>query len=248
MKGTPLAPHPTLPEYYGDDSRREKFVREIFDDTAPWYDWIISFSSFGSGDWYRREALKKAGLKPGMKMLDVATGTGVVARAAREVTGSTKDVVGVDVSIGMLLSARKRIGVEMAQGMTEQLPVRSGLFDLVTVGFAMRHFADLRAAFSEYHRVLKPGGKALILEITAPESRLARGFLGFYMGGVVPLAARIYSRNPDTQKLFKYYWDTTEHCVRPKTILDTLTEAGFSDVKREVELGIFSAYSGVRND
>lgn len=242
----PLAPHPTLPQYYGNDEHREQFVREIFDDTAPWYDWVISFSSFGSGDWYRREELKRIGVTKGTKLLDVATGTGVVARAAREITGETKNIVGVDVSLGMLLSSRKRIGVEMVQGMTERLPIRSASFDVISVGFAMRHFSDLRAAFSEYFRVLRPGGKVLILEITAPESRLARAFLGVYMGGIVPVVARIYSRNADTQKLFSYYWETTRTCVRPETIMDALRDVGFADVEREKQLGIFSAYSGIK--
>lgn len=242
MSSNPLPPHPTLSQYYGDDTRREKFVREIFDDTAPWYDWVIAFSSFGSGDWYRREALKRNGFTAETRLLDVATGTGVVARAGRDLAGDAKNIVGVDVSIGMLLSARRRIGVEMAQGMTEQLPIRSGTFDMVSVGFALRHFADLRAAFSEYFRVLKPGGKVVILEITAPESRIARAFLGVYMGGVVPVVARIYSRNADTQKLFKYYWDTTRTCVRPQTIIDAMKEVGFANVERQKDIGIFSAY------
>src|SRR5438128_5405357 len=72
----PLAPHPPLETYYGDATRREGFVRTIFDDTAPWYDQTISFMSFGSGDRYRRDAVVRNGLEPGMKMLDVASGTG----------------------------------------------------------------------------------------------------------------------------------------------------------------------------
>lgn len=242
----PIPPHPTLRRYYADDSRRESFVREIFDKTAPFYDGVNRFFSFGSGDRYRREALKKAGLTAGMKLLDVATGTAAVARAARDVTGSTKNIVGVDLSIGMLLAARKQIGVQVAQGQTERLPVRGETFDLVSVGFALRHFADLRRTFAEYHRVLKRGGRVLILEITAPGSRMARFALGAYMGGVVPLMARIYSRDRETEKLFRYYWHTTENCVPPQTILDALAGAGFRDVRRDVELGVFSAYTGVK--
>src|ERR1043165_3600761 len=101
-----LAPHPPLPEYYGEASKREGFVRTIFDDTAPWYDQTISFMSFGSGDRYRRVAVLRNGLQAGMRMLDVASGTGVVARAALEATKNELDVVALDPSIGMLLAGR----------------------------------------------------------------------------------------------------------------------------------------------
>jgi demethylmenaquinone methyltransferase / 2-methoxy-6-polyprenyl-1,4-benzoquinol methylase len=240
----PLAPHTPLTKYYGDPSQREHYVREIFDETAPWYDWAIRFMSFGSGAWYRREALKRIGLKPGMRLLDVATGTGVVARAAAEVTKSNRAVVGVDASIGMLHSARMQSA--KVQGAAESIPIRSQSFDALTIGFALRHFADLRAVFEECHRVLRPGGRVLILEITAPESRIPRALLGAYMGRVVPTALRIRSRSARAAELFRYYWETTRDCVRPEVIMDALRAAGFTDVQRKVELGIFSEYSATR--
>jgi demethylmenaquinone methyltransferase/2-methoxy-6-polyprenyl-1,4-benzoquinol methylase len=238
---TAIPPHPPLRDYYGDPSHREEFVRDIFDETAPWYDWAIRFMSFGSGSWYRREALKRIGLGPGMKLLDLATGTGVVARSAAEVTNNGKGIVGIDASIGMLASGVMQ-GAKV-QGAAEHIPVRANRFDAVTIGFALRHFADLRAVFEECHRALKPGGKILILEITAPESRIPRAFLGVYMGRVVPTALRIRSRSARAAQLFRYYWETTRDCVRPEVILDALREAGFEDAKRNVALGIFSEYS-----
>ena len=239
-----LAPHPPLTKYYKDAARREEFVRDIFDETAPWYDWAIRFMSFGSGSWYRREAVRRAGLAPGMRVLDLASGTGVVARAAAEVTGQPRDIAGVDPSIGMLRSGdvlNPRI-----QGIAESIPLRRGKFDLVTIGFALRHFADLVTVFSECNRVLRPGGRILILEITAPDSRAGRALLGAYMGGIVPVAIRIRTRSPRTAQLFRYYWETTRDCVRPAAILDALREAGFTDPSRNVELGIFSEYSATK--
>jgi len=152
-----LAPHPPLENYYGDASKREGFVRTIFDDTAPWYDQTISFMSFGSGDRYRREAVLRNGLKPGMTMLDVASGTGVVARAALEATKNDVDVVALDPSIGMLRAGRT--GVDKVQAKAESLPMASNHFDFLTIGFALRHFADLRGVFDECRRVLKPRGR-----------------------------------------------------------------------------------------
>jgi len=239
-----LAPHPTLPEYYGDASKREGFVRTIFDDTAPWYDQTISFMSFGSGDRYRREAVLRNGLQAGMKMLDVASGTGVVARAALEATKNDVDVVALDPSIGMLRAGRT--GVDKVQAKAESLPMMSNHFDFLTIGFALRHFADLRGVFDECRRVLKPGGRLLILELTAPRSAPARAFLGLYLGRVVPFVARVRSGNREAGTLMRYYWDTIRTCVRPEAIVQALGEAGFEDVKRHVELGVFSEYSARR--
>ena len=240
----PLAPHPPLVQYYEDPSRREEYVREIFDETAPWYDWATWFLSFGSGDWYRRQAIKRIGLTKGMKLLDLACGTGVVARAAAQVTGEPRGIVGMDASFGMLRSGKTRnVKVECV---AETLAVRDASFDRITIGFAMRHFADLGVVFAECLRVLRPGGKLLILEITAPESRIARAFLGLYMGRFAPAVIRLRTGSPRTAELFRYYWETTRDCVRPTIITDALTDAGFKDVIRGRQLGIFSEYTGTK--
>jgi demethylmenaquinone methyltransferase/2-methoxy-6-polyprenyl-1,4-benzoquinol methylase len=238
---THIAPHPPLTKYYDDPSRREEFVRDIFDETAPWYDWATVFLSFGSGNWYRREAVKRVGLRPGMKLLDLASGTGVVARAATEVTGDPRSIVGMDASLGMLLSGRTQSS--KVQSPAESLPLRDASFDRITIGFALRHFADLGAVFSECRRVLKPGGKLLVLEITAPESRIARAFLGVYMGGIVPAVIRLRTGSARAAQLYRYYWETTRDCVRPEVILAAMKEAGFAEATRHVEMGIFSEYT-----
>jgi demethylmenaquinone methyltransferase / 2-methoxy-6-polyprenyl-1,4-benzoquinol methylase len=241
---TKIAPHPPLSSYYGPAEQREAYVREIFDETAPWYDWATWFLSFGSGDWYRREALRRAGLVPGMKLLDLASGTGVVARAATEVTKEPRSIVGMDASYGMLHSGRTSSA--KVQSPAERLPLRSASFDRISIGFALRHFADLSVVFSECHRVLRPGGKLVILEITAPESRVARAFLGAYMGRLAPAVIRVRTGSARAAELFRYYWETTRDCVRPEVIVDAMRGAGFEDVKRKIELGIFSEYTGTR--
>jgi demethylmenaquinone methyltransferase / 2-methoxy-6-polyprenyl-1,4-benzoquinol methylase len=239
-----IAPHPPLTQYYGAAEKREAYVREIFDETAPWYDWATWFLSFGSGDWYRREALKRAGLTPGMRLLDLASGTGVVARAAAQVTNDPRAIVGMDASFGMLHSGRTSSA--KVQSPAERLPLRDASFDRISIGFALRHFADLSVVFAECHRVLRPGGRIVILEITAPESRLARAFLGFHMGRIAPVAIRLRTGSARSAELFRYYWETTRDCVRPAVILDALRGAGFADAKRKIELGIFSEYSGTK--
>jgi demethylmenaquinone methyltransferase/2-methoxy-6-polyprenyl-1,4-benzoquinol methylase len=239
-----VVPHPPLREYYEAPDRREHFVRDLFDDTAPWYDWSVAFLSFGSGGRYRREALARAGLTRGQRVLDIATGTGVVARAGLTITGSTNDIVGMDPSIGMLLAGREKEHFPLVEAGSEHLPFRDASFDMITIGFALRHFADLDAVFRDCRRVLRPGGRILIMEITAPASRAARAFLGAYMGGFVPLLATVITRRRKVGKMLAYYWATTRDCVRPEVILEALRGAGFGDVKRHVELGMFSEYSG----
>lgn len=241
---TTIPPHPPLTDYYGKAEERETWVRDIFDETAPWYDWATRFLSFGSGDWYRREALKRAGLAPGMKLLDLASGTGVVARAAVEVTGDPRSIIGADASFGMLHSGRTNS--PKIQTPAEQLPFASQSFDRISIGFALRHFADLGVVFRECHRVLQPGGKLLILEITAPASRPARAFLGAYMGHFAPAVIRLRTRSARAAELFRYYWETTRDCVRPEVILEAMREAGFVEARRDRALGIFSEYTATR--
>jgi len=238
-----LPPHPVLGEYYGDASQRERFVRNIFDETAEWYDDIIGMLSLGSGNRYRKMALERAGLTSGMRLLDLATGTGVVARAAARITNR---IVASDASIGMLLAGRVKHHLPLVQNAGERLPFPDDSFDFLTIGFALRHFADLRVLFTELFRVLRPNGRVLILEITPPRSRAGYAVLRFHLGTVVPFLARLRSRSAEAEKLMHYYWDTIRSCVPPETILDALRGAGFSDAKRHVELGTFSEYTALK--
>lgn len=242
----PLRPHPLLTRYYATEDERRRQVNAWFDESASHYNFITQTMSFGSGHWYRKRALLQAGLSEGMSVLDIACGTGVLAAHAQAIVGARGGVVAVDPAVGMLGEARRRGVRALVQGVAEALPFASARFDLLSMGYALRHVADLRATFAEYHRVLTDGGKVLILEITPPRSRLAFRMLKFYLGRVVPLMARLGSGKGGARELMTYYWDTIEHCVPPSTILDALAQAGFTAVERHVELGIFSAYVAVR--
>ena len=238
-----VAPHPVLSEYYQSESQRRERVDQMFDASATHYDWINSVMSFGSGERYRRQVLERVGFEPGMIVLDAGSGTGVVAKLEQDIVGESGLVVALDPSKGMLGEAKKR-GVELAaQGLGENLPFPDDQFDRVTMSYALRHVVDLRALFDEYLRVLKPGGKLLILEITRPSSGIGHFLLNTYMKVIVPALTRIFRRSAEAQELMRYYWDTIEHCVPPQTILETMEAAGLISVKREISFGTFSEYS-----
>jgi demethylmenaquinone methyltransferase/2-methoxy-6-polyprenyl-1,4-benzoquinol methylase len=239
-----IAPHPPLHRYYGDESQRRSFVREIFDSTAPDYDRVERAMALGTGPWYRRQALARAGLRPGMKVLDVAVGTGLVAREAVTLTGDSRLVLGVDPSAGMLAETCRQLSIRVVRGMGEQLPLRDDAFDFLSMGYAMRHLSDLAVTFREFHRVLKPGGAACVLEITQPTGRLSLALLRVYMRAMVPFISRLTARTAQSPLLWQYYWDTIEACVPPESVMAAMREAGFVDVKRRVELGVFSEYTG----
>ena len=256
MSSAPLPPHAPLERFYGRgpagadtpaaaargrDARRV-FVTELFDRAAGSYDWLNGVMSFGSGLRYRREALRRAGLTEGMRVLDVAVGTGLTARAALSITGRGSLVVGLDSSLGMLGHARL-LGIPLVRAVAEQLPVASRSFDFISMGYALRHVADLNDTFREYHRVLRPGGRLVLLELTRPlGSSLRYGVLRFYMKHVLPLLAQLGPGGPDARTLMEYYWETIDACVPPEAVLGSLRRAGFEDVRQELTWGIFSEY------
>ena len=239
-------PHAPLTEYYQDEAARENFLREIFDSTAADYDRIEKLLAFGSGPWYRRQALARAGLTPGMRVADVGVGTGLVAREAVTLVGDASLVTGIDPSPGMMGAANLPAGLTLLVGRAEAIPLPDKSVDFISMGYALRHISDLEAAFKEFHRVLKPNGKFCILEITKPESRAAQLLLKTYMRAVVPLLAKLVARGKNTPLIWRYYWDSIEACAPPTSVVATLEAAEFTSVSRHCELGIFSEYRGSR--
>ncbi len=240
-----LLPHAPLPAYYGDEAEHTRYLRRIFDATAADYDRIERVLAFGSGPWYRREALRRAGLRAGDDVLDVGIGTGLVAREALQLIGKSGSLVGVDPSPGMM-GEIDLPGVELRAGRAEALPCAAESCDFVSMGYALRHISDVNAAFAEFHRVLRPDGRLVILEISKPDGPLARSMLKLYMRAVVPLIARVVARQSDTAELWRYYWDTIEACMSGDAVQDALRTAGFTDVRCERQLGIFSEFTGVK--
>ena len=243
---TPLPPHPTLRTYYVTPSGKRAFLRDIFDETAHDYDRLEGVLALGSGRWYRRQALRRAGLTAGMRVLDVASGTGLVAREAIDVVGPGGAVVGVDPSLGMLRRARALPALRAVMGVGEALPFADEQFDFLSMGYALRHLPDLRAAFGEFHRVLRPGGRVCLLEISRPAGPVRRRLMGAYFRLLLPIIARVATTSPQTPRLWRYYWETIEQCVPPDVVLRALHDAGFADARRTLSLGVFSEFTATR--
>ena len=118
-------------------------------------------------------------------------------------------------------------GVELIRGRAEALPRPTASSDFLSMGYALRHIDDVGAAFAEFFRVLRPGGRAAVLEISKPAGRVGTALLKTYMRAVVPAIARVVARRRDTAELWRYYWDTIEACIAPEQVLAALRAAGF---------------------
>ena len=234
----PHAPHPVLSRYYRRADERPSFLVELFDGAAGYYDRLCGVGSLGSGRWYRGWVLRCAGLRRGMKVLDVATGTGLVARAAARIVDDPRAVMGIDPSAGMLGQARRSFGGLLVQGRIEDIPARDGMFDFVTIGYALRHAADLDVAFRECLRVLAPGGRLVVLEISRPGSRLMHAATRLYLTRVLPFVMR----RAHARLLMQYYWETIDTCVPAQTILELLRRTGFTDIRHRIRGGVQHEY------
>ena len=241
-----LAPHPVLERYYDSPETRQDAVDQMFDESAGYYDRVIAAMSFGSGTWYRQDALRRAGVTAGSAVLDVGAGTGAVTLPAQQLSGPSGTVVALDPSTGMLSCGVAR-GIQRAvRGFGEQIPFPDESFDFVTMGYALRHVSDLTETFREYRRVLKPGGRVLLLEISRPEPGIKHQLMKIYLRHVVPNVSALLSGRAQVRRLMQYYWDTIDQCVAPKEVVGCLADAGFDAPARGLVMGLFSEYTGQR--
>jgi demethylmenaquinone methyltransferase/2-methoxy-6-polyprenyl-1,4-benzoquinol methylase len=153
-------------------------------------------------------------------------------RAALDLGLAPASITGIDPSAGMLRENSRATGIQLLRGFGEKLPFASETFDFISMGYALRHVESLPALFAEFRRVLKPGARALVLEISRPDSSAVRALLRTYMATIVPVIARFRTRQPELRELLRYYWATIEECVPPSSITQALAGAGFRQVER----------------
>lgn len=242
-----MTPHPVIENRYRKPEERPAYVKDLFDQSAVHYDPVVGWGFFGTGKVYRKIAQRRNGLRPGMQLLDVACGTGLMSVAAKEVLGTDATITCVEPSDGMLAVARgKLLNARFVQSGAEAMPLEDGAYDFLTVGYALRHFADLEATFREFHRVLKSGGRVLLLEATRPEGKFGSWLFRLYFGRIYPFFTRIFTRSRKAEEMMVYFWETMDTCVRPPEVLGALERAGFTQVKRKALLGVFSEYTAVK--
>jgi len=242
VRNETISPHPALRAHYQTLEEKQGFLRAAFDAAAPFYEGIARWGFFGSGQWYRKQALARAGLQPGMKIVDVASGTGPTARAAFQIVGDLLLVTCVEPSMGMLTESQKRLACAHVHAVAEKIPLADGDFDFLSMGFALRHVEDLLRAFREYFRLIKPGGKVCILDVTKPRNRFAQLFFRFYFKDVLPFLTRIFTGSRAAEHLMQYYWETMDNMVDPEIVLESLRQAGFVQIEHRVLLSVFSEY------
>jgi demethylmenaquinone methyltransferase / 2-methoxy-6-polyprenyl-1,4-benzoquinol methylase len=241
-----MLPHPPLTEHYASPEAKPAFVNRLFDAGAKHYDGVVDWGFLRSGSFYRRWVQQRHGLKPGMRVLDVACGTGLVAVEAAKILGGAENITCLDPSEGMLAVAKQKLAATFVVGRAEALPFADDSFDFLTMGYALRHVTDLESTFREYRRVLRPGGKVLILEVTKPSGRIGNFFFRVYFGRIYPALTQLFTRSRDARNMMRYYWETMDACVSPEVVLQALRAAGFNEVDRLRMGGLFSEYTAVK--
>lgn len=220
-------------------------VQRMFDRIAPRYDLLNRAMTAGLDGRWRRAAAAAADLAAGDRALDVCTGTGDLAlELAARVTPSGQ-VVGLDFAEEMLARARAKaaaraVSVDFRQGDALALPFADDAFDAATVAFGIRNVSDLDAGLAEMARVVRPGGRVVILEITTP-SRL-RGFYEFWFDRVVPRLGRLLGRDGAA---YSYLPASVRRFPEPPALAARMAAAGLTDVRwRGLAGGIVALHHG----
>lgn len=186
--------------YNRDSSSKKEEVAEMFNKISGRYDFLNHFLSLGIDKGWRKKAVRElADVKP-ERILDIATGTGDFAIAALKL--NPKEVIGVDISQGMLdvgIEKMKKKAVDhiikMRIGDSEALPFEDGYFDALTVGFGVRNYENLEKGLADMLRVLRPGGKAVILEFSKPKKFPMKQLFGFYSKRIIPFLGKRISKD-----------------------------------------------------
>ena len=220
----------------------------MFDDIAGRYDQVNRFLSAGTDIGWRKRALGMLKKEKPLQILDVATGTGDMAILAARLLNPDR-VVGIDISAGMLDLGRKKVKneqlekvIQLQLGDSETINFAQNTFDAVMVAFGVRNFENLEKGLGEMLRVLKPGGRLIVLEFSQPRRKLVRRFYHFYMNVVAPKIAGWFKQN---REAYQYLNESANAFPSRQAFLDILRKAGYIDTEfKPLSLGICCIYSG----
>ncbi len=228
----------------GQQARAER-IRRMFDEVAAGYDARNRLFSADRDRAWRRRAARRTGLRRGQTALDLCTGTGKLAHELLPLVGPSGRVIGVDFSPAMLELARKREPqVEFRLGDVTRLSEADTSVDAITIAFGLRNLVDREAALREMFRVLRPGGRLVILEFAPPPRGLLMRAYRFYLSRVMPAIAGL--RSASEASAYRYLAETVEAFPRPDVLGRQLEGLGFSVSVERMTLGIVALHVATR--
>jgi demethylmenaquinone methyltransferase/2-methoxy-6-polyprenyl-1,4-benzoquinol methylase len=236
------------PYNQANKSKKEE-VAEMFDNISARYDFLNHFLSLGIDKIWRRKAIKQLRSIQPKKIIDIATGTGDFAIAALKL--KPEEVVGLDISAGMLAVGEQKMIkrkfnyiIKMQLGDSENIPYETNYFDALTVGFGVRNFENLELGLAEMLRVLKPGGKAIILEFSKPKAFPIKQVFGFYSNYIIPFFGKKLSKDA---KAYTYLPESVAAFPEGKDFEAILLKIGYKDIQSTtVSGGIATIYTGLK--
>ncbi|HEX9649858.1 MAG TPA: bifunctional demethylmenaquinone methyltransferase/2-methoxy-6-polyprenyl-1,4-benzoquinol methylase UbiE [Cyclobacteriaceae bacterium] len=237
----------TVVPYKERSESKKQQVATMFDNISKKYDFLNHLLSLGIDISWRRKAIKKLQkLKPS-KILDIATGTGDFALEALKL--KPEKIIGVDISDGMLTVGREKMVrkkvshiIDLQSGDSENLQFPDNFFDAVIVSFGVRNFENLEKGLSEMHRVIRPGGMAVILEFSKPEKFPIRQIYNFYFKVILPKIGRLFSGDTSA---YTYLPESVQEFPYGKKFVEILGKVGFKYNQCYPQtLGISSIYTG----
>ena len=230
---------------------KARLVRGVFDSVAEKYDIMNDLMSFGVHRLWKRFAIELAGVRPGQTVLDLASGTGDLADRFAGLVGPQGLVVMSDINASMLSVGSDRMldrghagNMAFALINAEQLPIADASVDLVTIAFGLRNVTDKESALAEMYRVLRPGGRALVLEFSHPTSRPLEKLYDIYSFGVLPRMGQLVANDAES---YRYLAESIRMHPDQETLKGMMEAAGFErcDV-HNLTGGIVAIHRGFR--
>ena len=211
-------------------SEKKKQVKLMFDNIAGRYDFLNHFLSFGLDFYWRKKALKLTGLNSESILLDVACGTGDVAIQAKKM--GVQKIYGADFSYNMLSLFDKKsewIDGKLVQMVAEKIPFKDNSVTNITVAFGVRNFYDIQEGFNSFYRILKPNGKATVIEFRMPSNKIIKSVYKFYFKNILPVLGGIISGD---KAAYTYLPDSVQEFDEKVNLEKLLTNSGFKEIKK----------------
>ncbi len=234
--------------YKEDQADKKSQVATMFNRIAGNYDFLNHFLSAGTDIYWRRKAVDKLKELRPARILDIATGTADFAIETLRAAAPDAQITGVDISEGMLDVGRRKLverqlshRIQLELGDSENLPYADGAFDAVTASFGVRNFAHLERGLAEMRRVLRPGGKLVILEFSKPTAFPLKQAYNFYFRRVLPVFGKLISKD---QSAYTYLPESVQAFPDGPDFLAILAKVGFQNpVWQPLTFGISSIYT-----